>query len=87
ILMGKKKAASAFPFFIIAAYALIVAGIFLGFTKVYSLASFVSLPFAVKAIAAIRKNPASAQEFVPAMSSAVTYSRITGFVLAVSLLF
>ncbi|AIF84031.1 1,4-dihydroxy-2-naphthoate octaprenyltransferase [Candidatus Nitrososphaera evergladensis SR1] len=87
ILMGKQKAVQAFPIFIIAAYALIVAGIFLGFTKVYSLASFASLPFAIKAISAVRKNPASAQEFVPAMSSAVTYSRITGFVLAVSLLF
>ncbi|WP_075055961.1 prenyltransferase [Nitrososphaera viennensis] len=87
ILMGKRKAAQAFPVFIIAAYALIVAGIFLGFTKIYSLASLASLPFAVKAAAAMRNDPKTAQEFVPAMSAAVTYSRITGFVLAVSLLF
>lgn len=87
ILMGKGAASKAFPAFIIAAYVLIVAGIPFGFTKVYSLASLASIPFAVKAIAAMRKDPKTAQEYVPAMSAAVTYSRITGFVLAISFLF
>lgn len=87
ILLGKGRAASAFPIFIIAAYALIVAGIFLGYTKIYSLASLVSLPLAIKAIAAVRKDPESIASMVPAMSSTVMYSRVTGFVLAASLLF
>jgi 1,4-dihydroxy-2-naphthoate octaprenyltransferase len=87
ILMGKSRAASAFPLFVIAAYALIVAGIFFGFTKIYSLASFVSLPLAVKAIIAVRKDHENIASLVPAMSSTVTYSRVTGFVLAASLLF
>ncbi|HVX03413.1 MAG TPA: prenyltransferase [Nitrososphaera sp.] len=86
IVMGKRGAAKAFPIFIIAAYALIGVGIFLGFTKVYSLATFASLPFAAKAVSVMRKDPKTAQEYVPAMSAAVTYSRITGFVLAVSLI-
>jgi 1,4-dihydroxy-2-naphthoate octaprenyltransferase len=87
VIMGKKIAASAFPVFIIAAYAMIVAGIFLGFTKAYSLVSLASLPFAVKAIMVLRKNQESAERLVPAMSCTVTYSRITGFLLAASLIF
>lgn len=87
ILLGKSRAASAFPVFVIAAYVLIVAGIFLGYTKIYSLASLVSLPLAIKAIAAVRKDHDSIPSMVPAMSSTVMYSRVTGFVLAASLLF
>lgn len=87
IVMGKEKSAQVFPIFIVVAYALIVAGIFLGFTKIYSLASFASIPFAYRAITVMRKDHKASHEFVPAMSAAVTYSRITGFALAVSLLF
>jgi 1,4-dihydroxy-2-naphthoate octaprenyltransferase len=82
ILLGKKPAATAFPIFIIAAYAMIVAGIFLGFTKVYSLISLASIPFAAKAITLLRKDHESVDRLVPAMASTVTYSRITGFLLA-----
>jgi 1,4-dihydroxy-2-naphthoate octaprenyltransferase len=87
ILMGRDKAAFTFPFFIIVAYALIFAGILFGFTKVYSLASLLSLPFALKAMIAMRKDNKTTKGLIPAMSAVVTYSRITGFVLAVSLLF
>jgi len=87
ILMGKKAASIAFPVFVVAAYAMIMAGIFLGFAKIYSLASFASLPFAIKSIISLRRNHESADQLVPAMASAVTYSRITGFLLAASLLF
>jgi 1,4-dihydroxy-2-naphthoate polyprenyltransferase len=82
ILLGKKAAAAVFPLFIVAAYAMIVAGIALGFTKIYSLVSLASIPFAIKAITRLRKDQESVDEMVPAMSSAVTYSRITGFLLA-----
>jgi 1,4-dihydroxy-2-naphthoate octaprenyltransferase len=64
---------------------MIVAGIFFGFTKVYSLISLVAAPFAAKAIRLLRKDPESVEKLVPAMGSAVTYSRITGFLLALSL--
>jgi 1,4-dihydroxy-2-naphthoate polyprenyltransferase len=82
ILLGKKTAAAAFPLFVVAAYAMIVAGIALGFTKIYSLISLASIPFAIKAITILRKDQESVDKMVPAMSSAVTYSRITGFLLA-----
>jgi 1,4-dihydroxy-2-naphthoate octaprenyltransferase len=84
IILGRKTASAVFPIFIITAYALIVGGIFLGFTKIYSLISFASIPVAIKSILSLRKEPNNIEKIVPAMSSAVTYSRITGFLLAVS---
>jgi 1,4-dihydroxy-2-naphthoate octaprenyltransferase len=87
ILFGKKASSTAYPLFIAAAYAMIAAGILLGFTKVYSLAAFASLPLAIKSIVSLRKNYENVEKMVPAMASAVTYSRITGFLLALSLIF
>jgi 1,4-dihydroxy-2-naphthoate octaprenyltransferase len=87
IVLGKRSASAAFPIFIIAAYALVVAGIFLGFAKVYSLISLASIPFAAKAIISLRRDHESIEKLVPAMASTVTYSRITGFLLALSLIF
>ena len=84
IMLERKTASAIFPIFIIAAYALIAVGIFLGFTKIYSLISFASIPFAIKSVLQLRKEPESTENIVPAMASAVTYSRITGFLLAMS---
>jgi 1,4-dihydroxy-2-naphthoate polyprenyltransferase len=84
IMLGRKTASAIFPIFIIAAYALIAVGIFLGFTKIYSLISFASIPFAIKSVLQLRKEQESTENIVPAMASAVTYSRITGFLLAMS---
>jgi len=84
IIIGRKAATIAFPFFMFAAYALIVAGIFLGLTKVYSLICLASAPFAAKSMILLRKAPETAEGFVPIMASAVTYSRLAGFLLAIS---
>jgi 1,4-dihydroxy-2-naphthoate polyprenyltransferase len=84
IMLGRKTASVIFPIFIIAAYALIVVGIFLGFTKIYSLICFASIPFAIKSVLQLKKEQESTEKIVPAMASAVTYSRITGFLLAMS---
>jgi 1,4-dihydroxy-2-naphthoate octaprenyltransferase len=84
IMLGRKTASAIFPIFIIAAYALIAVGIFLGFTKIYSLISLASIPFAIKSVLQLRKEPESTEKLVPAMASAVTYSRFTGFLLAMS---
>ena len=82
IILGRKTASTIFPMFIIATYALIAGGIFLGLTKVYSLISFVSMPFAIKSALSVRKDPQGIDNIVTAMASTVTYSRITGFLLA-----
>jgi 1,4-dihydroxy-2-naphthoate polyprenyltransferase len=84
ILLGRKLASTTFPMFIIAAYALIAGGIFFGLTKVYCLICFVSMPLAIKSALSLRKDPQSIDNIVPAMASTVTYSRITGFLLALS---
>lgn len=87
ILLGKKKAATVYPVFIIGAYVMIVFGIFFGLTKPYSLISLASIPFAINSAMLLRKDHDAIEKIVPAMSSAVTYSRITGFMLAVGLVF
>ena len=84
IILGRKVASTTFPMFIIAAYALIAGGIFFGLTKVYCLICFVSMPLAIKSALSLRKDPQSIDKIVPAMASTVTYSRITGFLLALS---
>lgn len=84
IILGRKRGSIIFPVFIIAAYGLIVGGIFLDFTRFYSLLSFTSMPLAIKSVILLRKDPQSVDKVVPAMASAVTYSRITGFLLALS---
>lgn len=87
IVLGRQRASILFPAFVIAAYTLIAIGIPLGYTKIYSLASLVSIPLAIKAISALRRDNETVQGLVPVMGSTVTYSRITGFVLAASLIF
>jgi len=87
IVLGKKLAARIFPLFVITAYVMIIAGIFLGFTKVYSLVSLASIPFAAKSMLLLTKDQQSLKFLIPAMASTVAYSRITGFLLAVSLIF
>ncbi|MFL6308454.1 MAG: prenyltransferase [Nitrososphaera sp.] len=84
IMLGRKRGSIIFPVFIIAAYGLIVGGIFLDFTRFYSLLSFTSMPLAIKSVTLLRKDPQSVDKVVPAMASAVTYSRVTGFLLALS---
>lgn len=86
IVVGKKTAAAVYPAFMVAAYAMIVMGIFFGFTKIFSLISLASIPFAIKSVVLLRKDHESIERMVPAMSSAVTYSRITGFLLALGLI-
>jgi 1,4-dihydroxy-2-naphthoate octaprenyltransferase len=62
IMLGRKTASAIFPIFIIAAYALIAVGIFLGFTKIYSLICFASIPFAIKSVLQLRKEPESTEK-------------------------
>jgi 1,4-dihydroxy-2-naphthoate octaprenyltransferase len=87
ILMGRNVGAKAFPVFVVAAYALIAIGVLHGFAKVYSLAALASIPFAAKAVTSLGKEKENPRGLVPAMGATVMYSRITGFVLAASLLF
>ncbi len=84
ILLGKRKASYMFPIFLIATFVMIVIGIPLGFTRMYSLISLASIPLAIKSMLQVRKEPENIEKMMPAMASTVTYSRITGFLLALS---
>ncbi len=84
IILNRETASDLFPIFIICTYAIIVIGIFLGFTRIYSLISFASIPFAIKSILLLRDGRESIEKMVPAMATTVSYSRITGFLLALS---
>jgi 1,4-dihydroxy-2-naphthoate polyprenyltransferase len=84
ILLGKRKASYMFPIFLIATFVMIVIGIPLGFTRMYSLISLASIPLAIKSMLQVKKEPENIEKMMPAMASTVTYSRITGFLLALS---
>jgi 1,4-dihydroxy-2-naphthoate octaprenyltransferase len=86
ILMGRKMSSSIFPLFVGAVYALILAGIFLGLVKMYAILTFASFPLAVKGIRSLQKNFENDDKLFTAMTSIVSYSRLTGLLLAISYL-
>jgi len=84
-MIGKQKGSRLFPILVMIPYILILAGIFLGYTKFLSLACMASIPYAIKAIKHIDQYK-HIDKFVPVMAATVIYARITGFILALSLL-
>jgi len=84
-IIGKQKGSQLFPVSVLTPYILILAGIFFGYTKFVSLVCLASIPYAIKAIKDIDKYE-DLNQFVPVMAATVMYARITGFVLAISLL-
>jgi 1,4-dihydroxy-2-naphthoate octaprenyltransferase len=85
IMIGKQNGSRLFPLLVMIPYIMILAGIFLGYTKFLSLACIASIPYAIKAIKHIDQYK-HIDKFVPAMAATVVYARITGLILAVSLL-
>jgi 1,4-dihydroxy-2-naphthoate octaprenyltransferase len=86
ILLGKGNATRLFPFFFASAYGLAIGAAVFGYTSVYSLASLASIPLALRAILQLRRDSQNLAHLVPAMSSTVTYSRVTGALLALGFL-
>jgi 1,4-dihydroxy-2-naphthoate polyprenyltransferase len=86
IILGKKRGAKLLPLLVSISYGLIAVGVLLGYTKLYSLISFVSIPVAVIAIRQLKENNQKVEKLVPAMTTTLLYSRITGMLLAISLL-
>jgi 1,4-dihydroxy-2-naphthoate polyprenyltransferase len=84
ILIGRNLATAVFPLFIIAIFAMIISGIFLGLTTIYSLITCASVPFAAQSILLLRKDHEKTVKLVRAMASAVMFSRIAGILLALS---
>jgi len=86
IIMGKRRASTFFAFFPFAVYALIGLGIILNMTTIYSLICLAAIPLAIKAGMFLRRNHDDANTMIPAMSSTVKFSRLTGALLALSFL-
>ena len=86
IVLGRRNATRVFPLFFIAAYGLIVASVLVGYATIYTLISLGSFPLALRALMQLRGKNVEANDLVPAMASTVTYSRVTGFLLAFSFL-
>jgi 1,4-dihydroxy-2-naphthoate octaprenyltransferase len=87
IILGKKNASVILPILIVVAYTMIITGVFFGYTKIYSIISLASFPYGLKSIILLRKDQESIEKLLPAMASTVTYSRITGALLVMSLFF
>jgi 1,4-dihydroxy-2-naphthoate polyprenyltransferase len=86
IILGKKRGAKVLSLFVILTYLMIAAGVLFGYTRLYSLISFVSIPLAVKAIRYLDENNENLEKLVPVMTTTLLYSRITAMLLAVGLL-
>lgn len=85
IMIGKQKGSRLFPILVLSPYILILVGIFLGYTKILSLACLASIPYVIKAMKHIDQYE-HIDEFVSVMAATVSYARITGLILSLSLL-
>jgi 1,4-dihydroxy-2-naphthoate polyprenyltransferase len=87
ILLGKKRSYEVFSTLVISVYPIVILGIFLGYTTVYSIGCLLSAPYAATAIWELKRSYGKENSaFVPAMASTVKYSRITSIALAVSMI-
>jgi 1,4-dihydroxy-2-naphthoate octaprenyltransferase len=87
ILLGKKRSYEVFSTLVISVYPIVILGIFLGYTSVYSIGCLLSAPYAARAIRELRRSYGKENSaLVPAMASTIKYSRITSIALAVSMI-
>ena len=87
IILGKQNAAGLLPLFFVAAYGIIITVVLTGYANVHALASLLSAPLAVKASLQLRRSHEELSNVVAVMASTVMYSRVTGFIFALSFLF
>jgi len=86
IVLGKDKASSAIWAFPGIIYGVIVAGVVSGIFPVISLITLATIPMAVQAAIALKKNYEDTNRLVPVMERFVTFGRITGALFVVSFL-
>jgi 1,4-dihydroxy-2-naphthoate polyprenyltransferase len=84
ILLGKNKGAKIYPFIISSIYCLLVIGILVEYLPIYSLITFISIPFAIRSIKILLKNYDTIEDVVKAISNTITFSRTFGFSLIIS---
>jgi len=78
IFLGKQKATTMFWIFPIILYSVLISGIIYEIFPLYCLISLGVVPLIIKAGLKLKQNFDNIQGLVPAMSSTITFSRITG---------
>ena len=78
IFLGKQKATTMFWIFPLFAYSVLISGIIYEIFPLYCIISLGAIPLIIKAGLSLKQNFDNIQELVPAMSSTITFSRITG---------
>jgi len=78
ISVGKQKATFVFWIFPIVVYSILLAGIFYKIFPIYCIISIVMFPLIIKSGLLLNQNFDNINKLIPAMSYAITFSRITG---------
>ncbi|MBE0518022.1 MAG: 1,4-dihydroxy-2-naphthoate octaprenyltransferase [Thermoplasmata archaeon] len=86
VRMGLAKAASWYVGIMVAAFALIVALLFLNVYPLYALIALVPLPIALKAIKIVREKCEAVRELVPAQAMTIQIHLITGLLLSAGII-
>jgi 1,4-dihydroxy-2-naphthoate polyprenyltransferase len=83
ILLGKDKGSKIFPFLIIFIYILISTGIMVQYLPIYSMITFISLPFAIRS-SQLLKTYDNIEVLVKAISNTLIFSRLLSICLLLS---
>jgi 1,4-dihydroxy-2-naphthoate octaprenyltransferase len=86
ILLGRQRGARFFIVFILVPYILITIGTFTGYTKLSSLVCLSTLPLAVRGIMTLNRDFITERSLLTVMSNTIWCSRLTGGLLALSLI-
>ena len=78
IFLGKQKATTMFWIFPLIAYSVLISGIIYEIFPIYCIISLGAVPLIIKAGLKLKQNFDNIQGLVPAMSSTINFSRITG---------
>jgi len=78
IFLGKQKATTMFWLFPIIAFSILISGITFEIFPIYCLISLGVIPLIIKAGFKLKQNYDDIPGLVPAMSTTITFSRITG---------
>lgn len=87
IAVGKQKASSIFWVFPAVAYGIIIAGIISEFFPIFCLITLGTIPLVIKSGRELKTSFDNDDQMVPVMSKTLTFSRITGALLAIGFLF
>lgn len=86
ISVGKQKATFVFWFFPIAVYSILISGIFFEIFPIYCIISLAMFPLIIKSGLLLKQNFDDNNKLIPAMSYAITFSRITGVLFVIGFL-